>query len=98
MTDDIVTRLRGKEHGDNENRCESCDEFCCHCELCDCCLEILEVCLVAADEIERLRAVSKWLAEELQAQLSPWHRDTRRSHAVKALENYYGVGDEQAEG
>jgi len=61
VSDDIVTRLRGKEHGDDENKCESCDEFCCHCELCDCCIEIMEVCLVAADEIERLRAeVSKW--------------------------------------
>ena len=55
MTDDIVNRLRGKEHGDNDMRCEACDGFCCHCELCDCCLEVLEVCLEAADEIERLR-------------------------------------------
>lgn len=59
MNDDIVTRLRGKEHGDNDLRCKSCDSFCCHCELCDCCLEILEVCLEAADEIERLRAELK---------------------------------------
>ena len=56
MADDIVTRLRGKEHGDNDERCEACDSFCCHCELCDCCIDILEVCLVAADEIERLRS------------------------------------------
>jgi hypothetical protein len=53
--EDIVTRLRGKEHGDNDKRCESCDGFCCQCELCDCCLEILEVCLQGADEIQRLR-------------------------------------------
>lgn len=63
MPDDIVTRLRGKEHGTDDNRCEACDGFCCHCELCDCCLEILEVCLEAADEIERLRAFADHLAE-----------------------------------
>lgn len=55
MTDDIVTRLRGKEHGNNDLRCKACDSFCCHCELCDCCLEIMEVSLEAADEIEQLR-------------------------------------------
>ena len=63
MIDDIVTRLRGKEHGDNDLRCKSCDSFCCHCELCDCCLEILEVCLEAADEIERLRAGFQLMAK-----------------------------------
>lgn len=63
MNDDIVTRLRGKEHGDYDLRCESCDSFCCHCELCDCCLEIVEVCLQAADEIESLRKqVTTWIS------------------------------------
>lgn len=63
MSDDIITRLRGKEHGTDDKRCEACDGFCCHCELCDCCLEILEVCLQAADEIERLRAnLKQWQA------------------------------------
>lgn len=65
MADDIVTRLRGKEHGTDDKRCEACDGFCCHCELCDCCLEILEVCLQAADEIERLRLRCEHLESEV---------------------------------
>lgn len=64
MSYDIVTRLRGKEHGDSDKICEGCDGFCCHCELCDCCLEILEVCLQAADEIERLRAERIYLGDD----------------------------------
>ena len=64
MTDDIVTRLRGKEHGGKDLRCEACDGFCCHCELCDCCIEIMEVSLESADEIERLRKLAHNLYEE----------------------------------
>ena len=63
MSDDIVTRLRGKEHGGKDLRCEACDGFCCHCELCDCCIEIMEVSLEAADEIQRLRKLISELAE-----------------------------------
>ena len=94
--DDIVTRLRGKEHGDNDLRCKSCDSFCCHCELCDCCLEILEVCLEAADELEKLRNENKTMAnllwdfmentdENLSANLSILHR-AAKTFAFKRLE------------
>lgn len=87
MSDYLVTRLRTIKHDTEDKHCPSCDGFCCTCELCDCCIEVLNSATEAADEIERLRAELHEVAEHLGNALysDEWRT---REYAIVAFGRY----------
>ena len=49
--------MRSDTHPDEDHNCTKCDEFCCTCELCDCCCNRLS-------QADRLRAlITAWCDE-----------------------------------